>query len=80
MRTASAGTGRWPGRTRGDDLVSNVRPLDESPTVLPGSEVLIAVEVISPGSGSERTDRIRKVMECVPLGTGQYWLLEHTRM
>ncbi len=36
------------------------------------------VEVISPGSGSERTDRLRKVGEYARLGVPQYWIVEHT--
>jgi hypothetical protein len=35
-------------------------------------------EVISPGSGSERTDRLRKVSEYALLGIPQYWIVEHT--
>jgi Putative restriction endonuclease len=35
-------------------------------------------EVISPGSGSERTDRLRKVGEYARLGIPQYWIVEHT--
>jgi Uma2 family endonuclease len=35
-------------------------------------------EVISPGSGSERTDRLRKVSEYARLGIPQYWIVEHT--
>lgn len=35
------------------------------------------MEVVSPGSGSERTDRIRKVREYAALGIPQYWLVEH---
>jgi Uma2 family endonuclease len=46
--------------------------------MIPGNELLLAVEVISPGSGSERTDRLRKVMEYAALGIPQYWLVEHT--
>jgi Uma2 family endonuclease len=52
--------------------------LDESPKLIPGSELFLAVEVISRGSGSERTDRIRKVMEYAALGIPQYLLVEHT--
>ncbi|WP_040836909.1 Uma2 family endonuclease, partial [Nocardia brevicatena] len=51
--------------------------VDESPKLIPGTELLLAVEVISPGSGSERTDRIRKVREYAALGIPQYWLVEH---
>lgn len=32
----------------------------------------------SPGSGSERTDRLRKVSEYASLGIPQYWIVEHT--
>ena len=35
-------------------------------------------EVISPGSGSERTDRLRKVTEYARLGIPQYWIVEHS--
>jgi Uma2 family endonuclease len=50
---------------------------DESPKMIPGSELLMVAEVVSPGSGSERTDRMRKVMEYAALGIPQYWLVEH---
>ena len=33
---------------------------------------------LSPGSSSERTDRMRMVMEHAALGIPQYWNLEHT--
>jgi Uma2 family endonuclease len=36
------------------------------------------VEVVSPGSGSERTDRVRKVLEYARLRIPQYWIIEHT--
>lgn len=51
---------------------------DESPRIISGTEALLAVEVISPGSGSERTDRVRKVTEYAEVGIPQYWLVEHT--
>jgi Uma2 family endonuclease len=38
----------------------------------------LVAEVISPGSGSERTDRLRKVSEYARLGIPQYWIIEHT--
>jgi Uma2 family endonuclease len=50
--------------------------LDESPKLIPGTELLVAVEVVSPGSGSERTDRVRKVREYAGLGIPEYWLIE----
>jgi Uma2 family endonuclease len=58
--------------------IAKASVLDESPKIIPGSELFLAVEVISPGSGSERTDRIRKVMEYAGLGIPQYWMVEHT--
>lgn len=50
--------------------------VDESPRLIPGTEVLLAVEVISPMSRSERTDRVRKVREYAALGISQYWIVE----
>jgi Uma2 family endonuclease len=51
--------------------------LDETPKVIPGRELLLVAEVISPGSSSERTDRVRKVREYASLGIPQYWIVEH---
>ncbi|MDO3645975.1 Uma2 family endonuclease [Nocardia mangyaensis] len=50
---------------------------EEGPRILPGTEILLAVEVVSPGSGSERTDRVRKVREYATLGIPEYWIVEH---
>ncbi len=52
--------------------------IEESPKLIPGSDLLMVAEVISPGSGSERTDRLRKVGEYAALGIPQYWIIEHT--
>lgn len=52
--------------------------LDETPKVIPGRELLLVAEVISPGSSSERTDRVRKVREYATLGIPQYWIVEHS--
>lgn len=52
--------------------------IDESPRLIPGTELYLVAEVISPGSGSERTDRLRKVGEYARLGIPQYWIIEHT--
>ncbi|WP_431958112.1 Uma2 family endonuclease [Nocardia lijiangensis] len=49
----------------------------DPPRLLPGSEVHLAVEVIAPGTGSERTDRVRKVREYAAVGIPQYWIVEH---
>ncbi|MFD4430618.1 Uma2 family endonuclease [Nocardia sp. NPDC058497] len=51
--------------------------VDEVPKLLPGLDLLLAVEVVSPGSGSERTDRVRKVREYAALGVPEYWIVEH---
>lgn len=51
---------------------------EESPRLIPGTELYLVAEVISPGSGSERTDRLRKVSEYARLGIPQYWIVEHT--
>ncbi|WP_246268126.1 Uma2 family endonuclease [Acrocarpospora macrocephala] len=51
--------------------------IDESPKVIPGREVLLAVEVVSPGSSSERNDRVRKVGEYAAVGISQYWIVDH---
>jgi Uma2 family endonuclease len=52
--------------------------IEESPKLIPGTELYLVAEVISPGSGSERTDRLRKVGEYARLGIPQYWIVEHT--
>jgi Uma2 family endonuclease len=49
----------------------------ESPELIRGTELQLVVEVISPRSASERTDRVRKVREYAGLGIPQYWLVEH---
>ncbi len=57
--------------------IARAAVLDEAPKLIPGTELLLAVEVVSPGSGSERTDRVRKVREYAALGIPQYWIVEH---
>jgi hypothetical protein len=42
--------------------------IEESPRLIPGTELYLVAEVISPGSGSERTGRLRKVSEYARLG------------
>jgi Uma2 family endonuclease len=51
--------------------------IDESPKVIPGREVLLAVEVVSAGSSSERNDRVRKVGEYAAVGIPQYWIVDY---
>ena len=57
--------------------VARAAVVDESPKLIPGADLLLAVEVVSPGSGSERTDRVRKVREYAALGIPEYWIVEH---
>jgi Uma2 family endonuclease len=38
--------------------------------------VLLVVEVVSRGSGSEREDRGRKVTEYARAGIAQYWIVD----
>ncbi|MFI7189565.1 Uma2 family endonuclease [Nocardia nova] len=57
--------------------VARAAIMDETPKLIPGTELLLAAEVVSPGSGSERTDRVRKVREYAALGIPQYWIIEH---
>lgn len=58
--------------------VARAAIIEESPRLIPGTELCLVAEVISPGSGSERTDRLRKVGEYATLGIPQYWIVEHT--
>jgi Uma2 family endonuclease len=58
--------------------VARASIIDESPRLIPGTELYLVAEVISPGSGSERTDRLRKVGEYARLGIPQYWIIEHS--
>ena len=58
--------------------VARAAIIDESPRLIPGTELYLVAEVISPGSGSERTDRLRKVTEYARLGIPQYWIIEHS--
>jgi Uma2 family endonuclease len=41
-----------------------------------GADLLLAVEVVSRGSGSEREDRVRKVGEYADAGIPQYWIVD----
>lgn len=81
-----AGGGEWeistPAGIRKPDVfvvprsVARNSIVDRNPTVIPGGELLMVAEVISPGSGSERADRVRKLKEYAALGIPQYWLAE----
>ncbi|RFS82814.1 Uma2 family endonuclease [Actinomadura spongiicola] len=52
--------------------------VNRDPVIIPGSELLLVVEVISPGSGSERTDRVKKLSDYAAIGIPQYWIVEFT--
>ncbi|HEY6788265.1 MAG TPA: Uma2 family endonuclease [Trebonia sp.] len=41
-----------------------------------GSDLLLVAEVVSPRSGSERTDRVQKVREYAQAGIPAYWIVE----
>lgn len=52
--------------------------VEGGPIAIPGQELLLVVEVVSPGSGSERTDRMRKLKEYAALRIPQYWIVDYT--
>ncbi|MBF6214448.1 Uma2 family endonuclease [Nocardia puris] len=72
-----------PGGVRRPDIVVVPRDVVRAavvagpPRVIPGEAVHLAVEVIAPGTGSERTDRVRKVREYAAVGIQHYWIVEH---
>jgi Uma2 family endonuclease len=45
-------------------------------SLYPGTQVLLAVEIVSRGSGSEREDRGRKIVEYAQTGIAQYWIVD----
>lgn len=57
--------------------VARAAIVHESPKPIPGTGVRLVVEVLSPGSRSERADRVHKVREYAALGIPQYWIVEH---
>ncbi|GAA4326910.1 hypothetical protein GCM10023178_39500 [Actinomadura luteofluorescens] len=50
----------------------------DCPATIPGHELLLVVEVVSPRSGSEGRDRFRKPQEYAAMGIAQYWLVDYT--
>lgn len=52
--------------------------VDQFPVGISGRDVLLMAEVISPGTSSERTDRVRKPKEYAALGIPQFWIVEFT--
>jgi len=66
---------RCPPGVRAPDLVVVPEPLiADSPTRLDTSDVLLAVEVLSPGT--VRTDRVSKFSEYADGGVGAYWIVD----
>ncbi|WP_040693511.1 Uma2 family endonuclease [Nocardia vinacea] len=57
--------------------VARAAIIAETPRLISGTEVLLAVEIVAPGDGSERTDRVRKVREYAAIDIPQYWIVEH---
>lgn len=58
----------------GGEVARTARKLGRS--AYHGADVLLAVEVISRGSGSEREDRARKLVEYARAGIEQYWIID----
>jgi Uma2 family endonuclease len=56
--------------------VARASIVERNPITIPGSELLLVVEVVSPGSGSERTDRVSKLRDYAAIGIPQYWIIE----
>jgi Uma2 family endonuclease len=52
--------------------------VEGGPTTISGHELLLIAEVVSPGSGSETTDRVRKLKEYAALNVPQYWIVDYT--
>lgn len=66
---------RHPATVRAPDVVVTSDKLAlENPPRLHTSDVLLAVEVVSPGTG--RTDRVTKLTEYADAGIPHYWIVE----
>ena len=65
----------FPPTVRAPDVVvvSTARAQDNPPR-LPAGDVLLAVEIVSPGTG--RTDRVTKPAEYAEAGIPHYWLVD----
>ncbi|WP_165970477.1 Uma2 family endonuclease [Actinomadura sp. 6K520] len=49
----------------------------DCPATIAGQDLLLAVEVVSPRSGSEGRDRFRKPQEYAAMGIPQFWLVDY---
>ncbi|NUT51154.1 MAG: Uma2 family endonuclease [Saccharothrix sp.] len=66
-----------PGFSRRPDLVIVPRAATESGRMLKASEVLVVIEIVSPGS--KRLDRVIKRGEYADAGIGHYWIIDLAR-
>jgi Uma2 family endonuclease len=66
---------RHPGTVRVPDVVVvSSRRAEEARSRLTAADVLVAVEIVSPGTG--RTDRVTKFTEYADAGIAHYWVLD----
>jgi Uma2 family endonuclease len=66
---------RHPATVRAPDVVVTSDKLAwENPPRLHASDVLLAIEIVSPGTG--RTDRVTKLAEYADAGIPSYWVVE----
>jgi Uma2 family endonuclease len=65
----------WPPTLRIPDIVvTSTALIDQNPHRLHAQDVILAIEVISPGSG--RTDRVYKAHEYAKAGIPFYWVVD----
>jgi len=57
-----------------DVVVVPTAVLEQNPPRFGAADVLLAVEIVSPGSA--RTDRVMKVAEYADAGIGHYWIID----
>ncbi|OBI82170.1 hypothetical protein A5663_14870 [Mycobacterium sp. E740] len=66
---------RFPPTVRDPDLVVvNRSVVDRNPVRVDPSDVVLVVEIVSPGS--RRTDRVMKAYEYAKAGIGHYWIVD----
>jgi Uma2 family endonuclease len=57
-----------------DVVVVPTAVADQNPARVEAADVLLAVEIVSPGTG--RTDRVTKLKEYADAGIGHYWIVD----
>lgn len=66
---------RFPPTVRDPDLiVVNRSVVDRNPVRVDPSDVVLVIEIVSPGS--RRTDRVMKAYEYAKAGIGHYWIVD----